>query len=53
MTKGYCVKCRHIVDMQKEEEVEMKNGKKAIKGECSECGKTLFRIKAESREGMW
>jgi hypothetical protein len=51
--KGYCVKCREMVDMTGCEEAVMKNKKKAWKGSCTQCGKTLFKIKAESREGMW
>ena len=50
---GYCVKCRHRVKMKKIEEVEMNNKKKAYKGVCAECGSPLYRIKPESREGMW
>ena len=53
MVTGYCVKCRQTVEMQRTEDFEMKNKKKAIKGVCANCGKTLFRIKRESREGMW
>lgn len=51
--RGYCVKCRETVDMRNIEEAEMSNKKKAWKGSCSKCGSTLFKIKAESREGMW
>ena len=51
--KGYCVACRETVDMHNLEEVEMRNKKKAWKGTCSECGKPLYKIKAESQEGMW
>ncbi len=42
-----------MVDMQKTEDVTMNNGKLALKGVCSECGKTLYRIKPASKEGMW
>ena len=51
--KAYCVKCREMVDMKQPEDFEMSNGKKALKGKCSECGSTLFKIKPSSREGMW
>ncbi len=51
--QGYCVKCRETVDMEGVEETVMFNKKKAWKGTCSQCGKTLFRIKPEPREGMW
>jgi predicted RNA-binding Zn-ribbon protein involved in translation (DUF1610 family) len=51
--KGYCVKCRKVVEMNDLEDAEFSNGKKAVKGTCPVCGKTLYRIKPESREGMW
>jgi hypothetical protein len=51
--RGYCVKCRKMVDMVKLTDAEFSNGKKAYKGECFICGKTLYKIKPESREGMW
>ncbi len=50
---GYCVRCRSRVKMKKIEEVVMSNKKKAYKGVCSECGATIYRIRPESREGMW
>ncbi len=53
MTKAYCVRCREMVDMDNEEDFVMSNKKKAIKGTCSQCGATLFRIKPSPREGMW
>jgi len=53
MTTGYCVKCRQRVEMVEVEEVTMRNNKKAEKGKCPSCGKYLYRIKTESREGMW
>jgi hypothetical protein len=51
--RGYCVKCRKMVDMNNVEDAEFSNGKKAIKGSCCVCGKTLYKIKQENREGMW
>jgi len=53
MAIGYCVKCRDKVDIDKEEEFEMKNGKKAIKGECSQCGTTVFVIKRAPKPDYW
>jgi hypothetical protein len=53
VTVGYCVKCRERVDMEEEENVTMRNKKKAIRGKCSICGTTIFRIKPQKREGMW
>jgi hypothetical protein len=51
--KAYCVRCRETVDMEQIVTVTMKNGKKAWKGTCSQCGAVLFKIKPSSREGMW
>jgi len=53
MTKAYCVRCREMVDMEQEEDFEMRNKKKAIKGKCAQCGATLFKIKPSPHEGMW
>ncbi len=44
MTKAYCVKCRAMRDMVDEQDVVMKNGKKAKKGKCPVCGTTMFKI---------
>ncbi|MEM0085258.1 MAG: DUF5679 domain-containing protein [Candidatus Methanomethylicia archaeon] len=44
MVEAYCVKCkakRTIVDT---EQVTLKNGRPAIRGKCSVCGTTLYRI---------
>lgn len=44
MADGYCVKCKAKKTMANEEKVVMKNGKAALKGKCSDCGTTMFRI---------
>ena len=44
MTEGYCVKCKKKQEIKNAKEVTLKNGKKAIKGECSTCGTKMFRI---------
>jgi DNA-directed RNA polymerase subunit RPC12/RpoP len=44
MTEAYCVKCKKKVEMKNAKEVTMKNGKKAMKGECPHCGTKVFRI---------
>lgn len=44
MAEGYCVKCKakkEIVDAVAE---VMKNGRKAIKGKCPDCGTVMFKI---------
>jgi Zn finger protein HypA/HybF involved in hydrogenase expression len=42
--KAYCVKCKAQKEMKNPKEVTMKNGRKAMKGECPDCGTTMFRI---------
>ena len=43
MTEGRCITCKKQVEIQDGEEVVMKNGMKAMKGNCA-CGTTVFRI---------
>jgi hypothetical protein len=43
-TTGYCVKCKEKREMANEEQVEMKNGRKAMKGKCSVCGTGMYSI---------
>ena len=42
--QAYCVKCKEKVDIKDAKEVELKNGKPAIKGVCPKCGTGVFRI---------
>ena len=42
--QGYCVKCRKKVDLKDTQKVTMKNGKPAMKGKCSACNTTVFKI---------
>lgn len=44
MAEAYCVKCKKKVEMKNPQEVTMKNGRKAKKGECPSCGTKVFRI---------
>lgn len=44
MVEAYCVKCKNKVEMKDPQEVTMKNGKKARKGTCPDCGTKVFRI---------
>jgi NAD-dependent SIR2 family protein deacetylase len=44
MAEAYCVKCKAKKEMQDGKEVTMKNGRKAMKGKCPDCGTSLFRI---------
>lgn len=44
MSEAYCMKCKEKRAMKNVEEVTMKNGKPAKKGECSTCGTKMFKI---------
>jgi uncharacterized Zn finger protein (UPF0148 family) len=44
MTNAFCVKERKNREMTATKNVVFKNGRKAIRGKCSHCGTTLFRI---------
>jgi hypothetical protein len=46
----YCVKCRQKRDTKEgsEQEITMKNGKKAVKAVCSVCGTSMFKIGAKT-----
>ena len=46
MVTMYCVKCRakRDLDDDKVQEVTMKNGKSALKGNCPVCGTGTFKI---------
>jgi len=42
--EGYCVKCKSKKEIKDGKEVSMKNGRKAMKGNCPECGTGMYRI---------
>jgi len=42
--EAYCVKCKAKKEMKDPQKVTMKNGRKAMKGKCPDCGTSLFRI---------
>lgn len=44
MQKAYCVKEKKMQEMKNGKEVTMKNGRKAMKGECSSCGTGMYSI---------
>jgi len=44
MAEARCMKCKKQVEIKNPEEVIMKNGMKAIKGICPDCGTKVFRI---------
>ena len=44
MTEGYCVKCKTKREMSEAQEVTMKNGRRAMKGKCPNCGTGMYKI---------
>ena len=44
MEQGYCVKCKAKSTMEDAKEVEMKNGRKAMKGKCGKCDTGMYKI---------
>lgn len=44
MTEAYCVKCKGKKEMSEAQETTMKNGRKAMKGKCPDCGTGMYRI---------
>ncbi|MEA3514390.1 MAG: DUF5679 domain-containing protein [Nanoarchaeota archaeon] len=44
MAEGRCMKCKKQIEIKDPEEVIMKNGMKAVKGTCPDCGTKVFRI---------
>lgn len=44
MAEGYCVKCKAKREMSEAQEVVMKNGRKAMKGKCPQCGTGMYKI---------
>jgi len=44
MTEARCMKCKGNVEIKNPQTVTMKNGLKAIKGVCPDCGTKVFRI---------
>jgi DNA-directed RNA polymerase subunit RPC12/RpoP len=44
MPEARCMKCKKQVEIKDPEEVVLKNGMKAVKGVCPDCGTKVFRI---------
>ena len=42
--EAYCLKCREKREISNPEEVTLKNGRPATKGDCPACGTKVFRI---------
>ena len=41
---AYCLKCREKREINNPEQVTLKNGRPATKGDCPTCGTKVFRI---------
>lgn len=52
--QGYCVKCKAKRDMNEAKEVSMKakggGTRRAMKGKCSKCGTTMFKIMGNKKK---
>jgi len=46
----YCVKCKKKTEMKDAQHVTMKNGKPALKGQCSMCGTNVNAILSTKKE---
>ena len=44
MVEAYCVKCKAKREMTNPTNITMKNGRKAAKGTCPNCGTGMFKI---------
>jgi len=44
MAEGYCVKCKSKKEIAGATEVRMKNGRRALKGRCPDCGTGMYKI---------
>ncbi len=42
--EAYCLKCREKREINNPEQVTLKNGRPATKGDCPACGTKVFRI---------
>ena len=45
--EGYCLKCKAKKEMKGANEITMKNGRKAMNGNCLDCGTGQFKILGE------
>lgn len=41
---AYCLKCREKREIENSEEVTLKNGRPATRGDCPVCGTKIYRI---------
>lgn len=47
--EAYCVKCKAKREMKDPNEVEMANGRRAMKGSCPVCGTGMFKILGKAK----
>jgi hypothetical protein len=47
---AYCVKCKAKYEMKDGKQVEMKNGRPAMKGSCSVCGTGMYKILSSKKK---
>ena len=50
MTKLYCLRCRKNQEIENPEEITMKNGGKAAKAKCPDCGGKMFKFLGKKKE---
>ncbi|HLI87185.1 MAG TPA: DUF5679 domain-containing protein [Ktedonobacteraceae bacterium] len=46
----YCVKCKKKTEMKNAQQITMKNGKPALKGQCAVCGTTVNAILGSAKK---
>lgn len=46
--EGFCVKCKKKVEIKDPQIITLKNGRKAVKGKCPNCGTTIYRFLGSS-----
>ena len=42
--RAHCLGCKEKKELTNAEEVTMKNGRAAVKGNCGDCGRSIYRI---------
>ncbi len=43
--QGYCINCKTLKEIEDPQDVTLKNGRKAYKGKCPDCGRTIYKLK--------
>ncbi|MCP8311069.1 MAG: DUF5679 domain-containing protein [Candidatus Methylarchaceae archaeon HK01M] len=50
MVQAFCVKCRTKREIKNPKQVILKNNRPAVKGTCSVCGSTVYRMGRYSKK---